>query len=407
MTAQGLFLLLFSIFPCLLGGWGPDPGSRSPVPVLFPGHCRLPSRYPLAVSDSPTSSRPHLLGMLPAELAAHIRAAGVEIRDAEARRVLAHAVARGLPGFPEARPVPARVREAVDALFERAPLALVERAEDPSDGFVKYLFRSPDGVLCEAVRIPLERAGCFTVCLSSQVGCAMGCAFCTTGRLGLERSLLAWEMVSAFLSVRAEAPGRITGAVFMGQGEPLANLDEVLRAASILCDPCGGRIPAEAISISTVGVVPAIRRYTAERRPFRLIVSLSSVIDDRRAALLPAAARWQVAELVAAIREYQAATGGRVSIAWVVLAGVNTGDDEIERLGQLFAGVPIRLNLIDVNDPRPHGFRRASDAELASFRDRLRVLGVPVVRRYAGGAGIHAACGMLAAVRLGAQPANS
>jgi 23S rRNA (adenine2503-C2)-methyltransferase len=339
---------------------------------------------------------PHMLGFLPEDLAAYLRAHGVAVRDAEARRVMAHAVAHGRAGYPASRPVPRLVEQAVDALCDRTPLRIVERATDPSDGFVKYLFRLHDGAVAEAVRIPLEKEGRFTVCLSSQAGCAMRCDFCATGRMGLTRNLEAWEIVAQFLAVRAEAPGTVTGAVFQGQGEPLHNYEHVMRAAEILAHPCGGRIASEAITISTVGLVPAMHRFAQERRPYRLIVSLTSAIDARRRTLVPAAAAWPVAELADATREVQRASGGRITIAWVVLGGINTGIDEVEALRTLFAGVPMRLNLIDVNDARPDGYRRATEAELAAFRDALRTLQVPVVRRYSGGAAKHAACGMLA-----------
>jgi len=342
---------------------------------------------------------PHLFGFLPDDLAGHLRANGVAVRDGEARRVLAHAMAEGRDGYPVARPVPRAVAEAVEATVDRAPLEVVERATDPSDGFVKYLFRLRDGVLAEAVRIPLEKPERFTVCLSSQAGCAMGCTFCATGRMGLTRNLEPWEIVAQFMAVRREAPGAVTGAVFQGQGEPLHNYDAVLRAAEILAHPCGGRIAAKAITISTVGLVPAIRRYTRERRPYRLIVSLTSAIDARRRALLPAASGWPVSELAGAIREYQQSTNGRATVAWVVLGGINTGSDEVAALRGHFEGIPLRLNLIDVNDARPDGFRRAGSDELSQFRDELRTLGIPVVRRYSGGAAKHAACGMLAALR--------
>jgi 23S rRNA (adenine2503-C2)-methyltransferase len=346
----------------------------------------------------------HLFGMLPADLAAHLRANGVDVRDAEARRIVAHAVGRGAEGFPESRPVPRRVALAVGQLVDRQPLDVVERATDPSDGFVKYLFRLHDGALAEAVRIPLEVPGRFTVCLSSQAGCAMGCDFCATGRLGLARNLEPWEIVAQFLAVRAEAPGDVTGAVFQGQGEPLHNYDAVMKAAAILADPCGGRIAAKAITISTVGLVPAIHRYARERLPYRLIVSLTSAVDARRRALLPAAGAWPVRELADAVRAYQRAAGGRVTIAWVVLGGINTGGDEVDALRELFDGVPLRLNLIDVNDAREDGYRRATDDELARFRDELRTLGIPVVRRYSGGAARHAACGMLASITESRAP---
>jgi 23S rRNA (adenine2503-C2)-methyltransferase len=334
--------------------------------------------------------------MRPADLATHLRANGVVVRDAEARRVLAHAIAHGRDGFPTARPVPRSVETAIARLVDRTRPEIVDRATDPSDGFVKYLFRMRDGALAEAVRIPLEKEGCFTVCLSSQAGCAMACDFCATGRLGLTRHLDASEIVAQFVAVRDEAPGVVTGAVFQGQGEPLHNYDNVMRAAEVLAEPCGGRIAAKAITISTVGLVPAIHRIARERLPYRLIVSLTSAIDERRRALLPKAAAWPVRELADAVRAYQQAIGGRVTIAWVVLGGINTGDDEVEALRDLFDGVPLRLNLIDVNDARPDGYARASETELARFRDALRTLGIPVVRRYSGGAAKHAACGMLA-----------
>lgn len=340
---------------------------------------------------------PHLFGMLPEDLTAHLRAEGVTVRDGEARRVLAHAIAGGRTGFPNARPVPKTVETGVTALTDRTPLEIVERATDPADGFVKYLFRLRDGALAEAVRIPLEREGCFTVCLSSQAGCGMGCLFCATGRMGLTRHLEPWEIVGQFAAVRGEAPGSVTGAVFQGQGEPLHNYANVIRAAEILAHPCGGRIAAKAITISTVGLVPAIHRYAGEGHPYRLIVSLTSAVDERRRTLMPMAAAWPVHQLADAVRAYQRAAGGRATIAWVVLGGINTGTDEVEALRELFDGVPLRLNLIDVNDARPDGFRRASANELAQFRDALRTLGIPVVRRYSGGAAKHAACGMLAA----------
>lgn len=337
----------------------------------------------------------NLFGLLPDDLAAHLRACGVDVRDAEARRVLAHVFAKG-EGFPRSRPVPRAVEEAIESHTTRGRLEVVERVTDPSDGFVKYLFRLHDGALVEAVRIPLEVPGRFTVCLSSQAGCGMGCTFCATGRLGLTRHLEPWEIVAQFLTVRDEAPGQVTGAVFQGQGEPLHNYASVMRAAEILSHPCGGRITSKAITISTVGIVPAIHRFAQERRPYRLIVSMTSAVDERRRALLPSASAWPVSELANAVRTYQQSIGGRATIAWVVLGGINTGRDEVEALRTLFDGVPLRLNLIDVNDARPDGFRRATEEELSRFRDDLRTLGIPVVRRYSGGAARHAACGMLA-----------
>jgi len=334
-------------------------------------------------------------GVLPDQLAAHLGCA-----PTHARSLLAKTLAFHPSAMPKRSAVPRVVHDAFAALDHRG-LEVVEEVTDPSDGFVKYLLRSPPvgddavGALTEAVKIPLEKPGCFTLCLSSQVGCAMGCTFCATGRMGFTRHLEAWEIVSAFKVVRDRlaADERITGAVFMGQGEPLHNYDQVIQAARILSDPSGGRIKAEAISISTVGVVPAILRYAAEGHRYRLIVSLTSAVPERRATFLPVTRKWPLPMLADAIRVLHQAHQDRVTVAWVVMGGVNTGADEVEALRDLLGDVPLRVNLIDVNDA---GFARASAGELDGFRDHLRALGVPVVRRYSGGRERHAACGMLA-----------
>jgi 23S rRNA (adenine2503-C2)-methyltransferase len=205
--------------------------------------------------------------------------------------------------------------------------------------------------------------------------------------------------VSAFCTVRDEAPGRVTGAVFMGQGEPFHNYDEVLRAAKILSHPCGGRVAKEAISISTVGLVPQIRRYAREGHGYRLIVSLTSAVAEKRRRLLPVAGRFSMEEVAEAIREYAAVAKGRVTIAWVLLGGENHGEDEARALAALLSDVKLRVNLIDVNDARDDGFRRATDAERKAFMEDLQILRAPIVRRYSGGQNKHAACGMLAAER--------
>lgn len=339
----------------------------------------------------------HLEGLRPADLVAALRQRGVELSLRRARQVQAHVLSQGLPGWPER--AGKQVARMLLAHTTRGGLVVRERVQDPVDGSVRYLLESPDGAVHEAVRIPLEKPGAFTVCLSSQVGCAMGCAFCATGRLGLSRHLAAWEMVAAWMLVRDEAPGRVTGVVFMGQGEPLHNYDAVIRAAQVLSHPNGGRIAQKAISISTVGLVPAIRRFTAEGHKFRLVISLTSAVAERRAELLPVAGKWSLEELACAIAEHHRATGRRVTVAWVLLGGVNHDAAEVAGLQRLLGGVPIRLNLIDVNDARsgPDAYRRVTGDERDAFMDALQVLSVPLVRRYSAGWGQRSACGMLAA----------
>ena len=354
----------------------------------------------------------HIHGLLPDDLVAHLAAQGVDCTPAEARRVLGRVISEGVPPTTDVgahlavmkKPVRRTVREAIAATTTAAPPVIVERAIDDSDGFVKFLLRHDDGALTEAVRIPLEKPGAYTVCLSSQVGCAMKCGFCATGRLGLTRNLAAHEIVGAFVAVRddlrAEQPtARVTGAVFMGQGEPLHNYDAVVQAARVLSHPCGGRVSGDAITISTVGLVPQIRRYTAEGWPFRLVVSLTSAIEEKRRRLLPVAGAYPLADVADAIRAHQTARGGRATVAWVAMSGVNVDDEEVRALQALLGDVPLRLNLIDVNDARADGYRPPTADELSTFRDALQVLQAPIVRRYSGGRERHAACGMLAATR--------
>lgn len=355
------------------------------------------------IGEVTASGHPHLFGMRPEDLVGTLAARGVECSIAEARRVCAHVISLGHRDLRTLkRAVRRELEHAIDAHLDRAPLEMVERVRDDDDGFVKYLFRHPDGALTEAVRIPLEKEGRFTLCLSSQVGCAMRCVFCATGKLGLTRNLRAWEMVAAWSAVRddllRERPdARISGAVFMGQGEPFHNYDEVVRAAQVLSDPCGGRITQEAITISTVGLVPQIHRYAREGHAFRLIVSLTSAIEAKRRELLPVAGRFSMDEVVEALRAVQRGIGKRVTVAWVLMGGVNHGDDEIEALQARFGDLPLRVNLIDLNRWADDGQRRATDAERDELVEKLHAAGIATQRRYSGGRNKHAACGMLAA----------
>ncbi len=330
----------------------------------------------------------HLAGQDSRALA---RRAGIALDDA--RRIVGAVIGRGRP-LREARNVTRAVMDRVEALAEPGDLREVARA-DARDGFRRYLFELPDGARVESVRIPLHGTH-HVVCLSSQAGCALGCAFCATGELGLTRSLRSWEIVRQLLAVRADSALPVTGVVFMGQGEPFHNYDAVLDAAYALCDPSGARIDARRISISTAGIVPAIRRYTAEGHKFRLCVSLNAAIPEKRRALMPVEEGFPLAELVAAIREH-AARRGRVTVEYVMIAGVNVGAEDAAALGALFRGVPVRLNPIAVNDASGR-FHPPTEAQWNEFRDALgrELPGQPIVRRYSGGQDEHAACGMLA-----------
>jgi 23S rRNA (adenine2503-C2)-methyltransferase len=331
----------------------------------------------------------------------HATLASAGVSPHLARRVLAAAVKRGeLPAPGSA--LTARLRDELLALTEIPHLTQLRKVVSPQDGFTRYLFAGHGPGQFEAVRIPLLHRPDdlkYVACVSSQVGCAMGCAFCATGRMGFGRNLAAWEIVDQVVKMQADSPHPIRGVVFMGMGEPLLNYEAVMTAIGILSEPCGLAIAAKAITLSTVGIIPGIRRFTAERQRARLVVSLTSADPRQRRELLPVEQAHPTAELLQALREYHALSGQRVTLAWTMISGVNVSAADAQKLADLTRGLPIKLDLIDVNDPSGR-FRPPSPAVLDAFRDALRLkLGMPVVRRYSGGQDIHGACGMLAGGR--------
>ena len=294
--------------------------------------------------------------------------------------------------------VPARVARHLEAHAELPSLKILERRK-AADGFVKYLFESPLGGRLEAVRIPLFEEK-YVVCISSQVGCALACDFCMTGKMGFLRNLKTWEIVDQVIQIRREAVLPVRGVVFMGMGEPLLNYTEVIRAARIFSHPAGMAISGKAITLSTAGVVPAIERYVREGHPYRLTFSLTSAIPSKREQVMPVQKTHPLPELVAAIGDYARVRKERAMLAYVAISGFNTGMEDALALKETFAGIPIKLDLIDVTDPTGK-YQPPGAEELARFRDHLQILNSPIARRYSGGKEIGAACGTLAATQDG------
>jgi 23S rRNA (adenine2503-C2)-methyltransferase len=248
--------------------------------------------------------------------------------DLAVRRFLTAIVGRGIvdPGvWGRSFQVPRRLG---DAIAQLPRLVLDRVATSPRDGFQKLRFLTADQLALETVLIPLKKPGAVSVCVSSQVGCAMGCVFCATARMTQRRSLAAWEIVDQWIQARdlARSQGsRVTGIVFMGMGEPFLESvkPHVLTAASLFSCPYGGQVAARNITISTVGIVPKIDEFTAEGHKYRLSISLGAATDEKRARLVPVASRWPIAEVMAAARRHALARRTRVMLAYVCISGMN------------------------------------------------------------------------------------
>ncbi len=343
-----------------------------------------------------------LSSLLPAELA---ELAGVDLTDA--RKLVARIQKQG--ALPERAPATIRrvALERVRALGALPQLELVDEQRSALDPFVKYAFRCPDGRTIETVRIPLHKSGRFSVCVSSQVGCALACRFCATGQMGLVRNLEAWEIVEQVRQVHARLPAatRVHGLVFQGMGEPLANLDRVVRAIRVLSEPAGLAIDQRNITVCTSGLPAGIRRLTEELPQVRLGLSLGDARPGRRHELMPIDATHPLDEVIEAVGAHTQRAGYAPMWAYTLIAGVNDGDDAADALARRaldFAsrfGSRPRLSLIPYNEIAGADFRRASDVVLEGFRGQLLARGVGSIVRYSGGSDVGAACGQL--VRLG------
>jgi 23S rRNA (adenine2503-C2)-methyltransferase len=297
--------------------------------------------------------------------------------------------------------MPARVRArlADGACLGALPVSL---ETDSADGHTrKYLLGLADGEQIETVL--MRFTGRVTACVSSQAGCAMGCVFCATGQMGYRRHLSTAEIVSQVVHVARAlraAPGsrRLRNVVFMGMGEPLHNYDAVMKASDILRDPAGLGLSAERITLSTVGVVPGIRRMADEASPIHLAVSLHAATQEERAALVPAARKWPLDELMDACRHFCGVLNRRIFFEWTLIDGWNDTAVHAHAVGRLIRGLPAQVNLIPLNPTAGYsGSPSRGDAARRFQRILADDYGLPSTVRQRRGIDIAAGCGQLAA----------
>jgi 23S rRNA (adenine2503-C2)-methyltransferase len=304
----------------------------------------------------------------------------------------------------EATSLPASLREALSAEAPAASLELLRVARS-GDGTRKYLFRTTDGHLIETVMIP-ER-GRSTVCISTQVGCAMGCKFCATGLLGIKRNLKAREIAEQALVVARDiVPERISNVVVMGMGEPFLNYRGTIAALRVLNDSDGFGLAARHIAVSTSGLVDRIRRFADEPEQFHLAISLHTPFEEQRQEIMPVASRHTIPELMDAARYFVETTRRKLFFEYTLLAGVNDTDDHAEGLADLLDHPLYHLNLLRFNWTDT-GFSATSKPRAREFLSRARELGLSATLRPSRGGDIDAACGQLAAKDLRGRPAVS
>lgn len=339
-----------------------------------------------------------LQALTPEQLAARVE--GVTL--AEARKIVA-GIHRDQPVAPSGA-VRRSAAAAVAAAGYVPTLEVTAEVASSVDPFVKYQLVTADNHAVECVRIPLENAQRVTACVSSQVGCALACAFCATGRLGLSRNLAAWEIVEQVRIIRRRLPTttRVHGVVFQGMGEPMANLDNVLSAIGVLSDPCGLGIDARCITVSTAGLPSGIRRLAMAAPNVRLALSLGSARPEVRRRVMPIENSHSLDDVLDAACEHARHTGLSPMWAITLLQGVNDSEQDayaLASLAQSFAhksGRRPRLSIIPYNAIGPHDpFARSSETAERRFRAILAAAGLAHHKRYSGGQDVAAGCGQL------------
>ena len=262
-------------------------------------------------------------------------------------------------------------------------------------GTKKYLWELEDGRYAESVYIPEGNRR--TICISSQVGCAMGCRFCATATLGFQRNLTSCEIVEQVLAVMRDIGEKPTNLVVMGMGEPFHNYDNLMKALYILNDSEGLALSHRKITISTSGILPQIVRYTQEDHPFQLAISLNATTDEMRSRLMPVNVKYPLQDLLNAVQAYAINNQKRITFEYVLLRGVNDSPEDAKRLLKLVKNIRCKVNLIAYNPvPGNDPFERPAKEQILRFHETLSPLCAPITLRLSKGDDIRGACGQLA-----------
>ena len=301
--------------------------------------------------------------------------------------------ARQASGYEEMTNLPAKLRAELAEEYPLVTAKLIDRQISSIDGTQKYLFEMPDGCLVESVFMRYRFGN--SVCISSQVGCRMGCSFCASTLHGLVRSLSASEMLEQIYAIIRETKESVSHIVVMGMGEPLDNYDNLIRFIRLLTGPEGLNLSQRSVTVSTCGIVPNIYRLAEEGLHITLALSLHAATDEQRKRIMPIANRYTIEELMKACGVYYQKTGRQVTFEYSLIRGVNDSSADAQGLTKLAKPLKAHINLIPVNPVRERGYEHPDNAHVQAFKKELENNGVNVSIRRALGKDIEGACGQL------------
>ena len=296
-------------------------------------------------------------------------------------------------GFDEMTNLPAAMRDRCAALYEYTAVKQVRMQESAIDGTKKFLFELRDGSLVESVWMKYKHGN--SVCISSQVGCRMGCAFCASTLDGLERSLLPSEMLDQIYAITLLTGERVSNVVVMGTGEPLDNFENLLKFLELLTDENGLHISQRNVTVSTCGLVPRMRELADNKLQITLALSLHATTDEKRRKLMPIANKYSIAELMEACAYYFEKTGRRITFEYALVGGVNDTKEDARELTELIRSLNCHVNLIPVNPIKERSFVQSEGEAIAAFKNKLEKNGITVTIRREMGRDIDGACGQL------------
>ncbi len=356
---------------------------------------------------SPQSIKPCLLELGEAQLISLLQSIGE--KKYRARQIMEWVWRRRCTDAAQMSNLPPTLRQWLAEHYCLRPLEVVEISSSNTGATRKFLSRMQDGHLVESVIIPAAegqggaQSARITLCVSSQVGCAFGCKFCASGLLGFTRNLSASEILGQILAAERIAGARVDNLVFMGMGEPLANIDNLLTALELIMDPLALGIGARHITISTSGNVPGLRRLAAFGKPLRLAVSLHGASDDVRARVMPVNRKWPLGELLPALREWMRTSKHMITLEYILIEDVNADLSEARKLARIARDLKAKVNLIPYNTVEGLPWRRPTEEACRAFCRALIAERVPVTMRYEKGHDINAACGQLRLRRTAEQ----